>query len=52
MSDRNRARAWAADDIARDAQCRREARGKTRLVRRYVTEWQEVAVEAALRGDA
>jgi hypothetical protein len=37
-----RAREWAADSIARDAHRRPEARGKTRLLRRYVTAWEEV----------
>ena len=39
------ARAWAADNIARDDRRQRAYRGKTRLLRRYVTEWEEVPLE-------
>ena len=42
------ARAWAASNIAQDARRRHEARGMTRLLRRQVTAWEEVALD----GDA
>ena len=36
------ARAWMAHDAQRDERRRPEARGRQRLLRRQVTEWEEV----------
>ena len=36
------ARQWIAEDIKRDAARQLRAQGKQRLLRRYVTEWEEV----------
>lgn len=36
------AREWAKENAARDERRRLDARGKTRLLRRLVTEWEEV----------
>jgi hypothetical protein len=36
------ARAWIANDIKSDDRRRSEYRGKQKLLRRYVTDWEEV----------
>ena len=36
------AREWIARDIEQDNRRRFEARGKQRLLRRYVTDWEEI----------
>jgi len=45
------ARAWIAQDIENDRRRRLEARGKQRLLRRYVTEWEEIPLEAPTAED-
>lgn len=39
---RESAEAWIADDKFRDERRRLHARGRQRLLRRFVTDWQEV----------
>lgn len=50
--DEQSARAWAADSIKRDETRQRAYRGKTRLLRRYVTEWEEVPLDTTASNEA
>lgn len=39
------AREWIANDIARDSHRQSRYQGKQRLLRRYVTEWEEMPLD-------
>lgn len=40
------ARQWIADDLKRDATRQSGAQGRQRLLRRYVTEWEEIPLRS------
>jgi hypothetical protein len=42
------ARRWIANDIKADGRRQFQARGKQRLLRRYVTDWEEIPLDATV----